>query len=221
MSMMKSTLLTLVLAASAGVALAQSDAAKAPAKAAAKPAAKSTAAKAPASSTKTNTAKTTTAKKAAPAKGKLDVDQLAAHAPATEAVLGAAELAIAERVHVGALPCELGNTVQLTADAAKPGYFDLQIAKTRYRLIPVATTTGAIRLEDAHSGAVWLQLANKSMLMNHKLGQRMADECKSPQQVAVAEQFKLTPPPSVLDAAPAPAQLPAGTAVAAQPAANR
>jgi hypothetical protein len=218
MSMMKSTLLTLVLAASAGVALAQSDAAKAPAKAAAKPAAKSTAAKAPASSTKTNTAKTTTAKKAAPAKGKLDVDQLAAHAPATEAVLGAAELAIAERVHVGALPCELGNTVQLTADAAKPGYFDLQIAKTRYRLIPVATTTGAIRLEDAHSGAVWLQLANKSMLMNHKLGQRMADECKSPQQVAVAEQFKLTPPPSVLDAAPAPAQLPAGTAVAAQPA---
>ncbi len=216
--MMKSTLLTLVLAASAGVALAQSDAAKAPAKAAAKPAAKSTAAKAPASSTKTNTAKTTTAKKAAPAKGKLDVDQLAAHAPATEAVLGAAELAIAERVHVGALPCELGNTVQLTADAAKPGYFDLQIAKTRYRLIPVATTTGAIRLEDAHSGAVWLQLANKSMLMNHKLGQRMADECKSPQQVAVAEQFKLTPPPSVLDAAPAPAQLPAGTAVAAQPA---
>lgn len=221
--MMKSTLLTLVLAASAGVALAQKEGTKEPAKAAAtkpaaaKPAAKtSTAAKAPAAN-----GKTATAKKAAPAKGKLDVDQLAVHAPATEAVLGAAELAIAERVHVGALPCELGNTVQLTADAAKPGYFDLQIAKARYRLIPVATTTGAIRLEDPHSGAVWLQLANKSMLMNHKLGQRMADECKSPQQVAVAEQFKLTPPPSVLDAAPAPTQVPAGTAVAAQPAGTR
>jgi hypothetical protein len=219
MSMMKSTLLTLVLATSAGVALAQKDAAKEPAKAAAaKPAAKSAAqAKAPAANAKTSTAK----RAPAPAKGKLDVNQLAAHAPATEAMLGAAELAIAERVHVGALPCELGNTVQLTADASKPGYFDLQIAKTRYRLIPVATTTGAIRLEDAHSGAVWLQLANKSMLMNHKLGQRMADECKSPQQVAVAEQFKLAPPPSVLDAAPAPAQLPAGTAVAAQPAGSR
>jgi hypothetical protein len=219
MSMMKSTLLTLVLATSAGVALAQKDAAKEPAKAAAaKPATKSAAqAKAPAANAKTSTAK----RAPAPAKGKLDVNQLAAHAPATEAMLGAAELAIAERVHVGALPCELGNTVQLTADASKPGYFDLQIAKTRYRLIPVATTTGAIRLEDAHSGAVWLQLANKSMLMNHKLGQRMADECKSPQQVAVAEQFKLAPPPSVLDAAPAPAQLPAGTAVAAQPAGSR
>lgn len=220
--MLKSTLLTLVLAASASVALAQSDAAKAPAKApaakpAAKPVAKSSAtAKAPAAN-----AKATTARKAAPAKGKLDVDQLANHAPAAEAVLGAAELSIAERVHVGSLPCELGNTVQLTADAAKPGYFDLQIAKTRYRLVPVPTTTGAIRLEDAHAGAVWLQLANKSMLMNHKLGQRMADECKSPQQVAVAEQFKLTPPPSVLDAAPAPAQVPAGTAVAAQPGASR
>lgn len=230
--MMKSTLLSLVLAACAGGALAQKEPAKEPAKAAAKPAAKPAAkssasgtasSKAPASSSKATSgnAKATTARKPAPAKGTLDVQQLATHAPAAEAMLGAAELAIAERVHVGALPCELGHTVQLTADATKPGYFDLQIAKARYRLVPVPTTTGAIRLEDPHAGAVWLQLANKSMLMNHKLGQRLADECKSPQQVAVAEQFKLAPPPSVLDAAPAPAAVPAGTSVAAEPAANR
>lgn len=213
--MMKSTLLTLVLAAAAGGALAQKEPTKASVSAS-KPAAKAAPVAKKAPSTSTKTAPKTAAKKATtPAKAALDVGQLAAHAPAAEAVLGAAELAIAERVHVGALPCELGHTVQLTADAERPGYFDLQMAKTRYRLVPVPTSTGAIRLEDARTGAVWLQLANKSMLMNHKLGQRMADECKSPQQVAVAEQFKLQPPPSVLDAGTTPT--PAGTAVASQP----
>lgn len=213
--MMKSTLLTLVLAVAAGAASAQKEPAK-PSASAAKPAAKPAAKAAPVAKKPPSSASKTAARKATtPAKTALDVGQLAAHAPAAEAVLGAAELAIAERVHVGALPCELGHTVQLTADAERPGYFDLQMAKTRYRLVPVPTSTGAIRLEDAKAGAVWLQLANKSMLMNHKLGQRMADECKSPQQVAVAEQFKLQPPPSVLDAGTTPT--PAGTAVASQP----
>ena len=67
-------------------------------------------------------------------------------------------------------------------------------------MFPVATTTGAIRLEDRKAGAVWLQLANKSMLMNQKLGTRLADECASPAQIAMAEAIKLNPPVSVLDA---------------------
>ena len=37
------------------------------------------------------------------------------------------------------------------------------------------------------------------MLMNQKLGQRMADECMSPQQVVVAEAIKKNPPQSLLD----------------------
>lgn len=198
---MKTTILSMALALAAFVASAQTAAPKSGA----------TPAKPKAAAAKPAPAKKTTTARKPPAK-QLDVPALAAHAPASEAVLGAAELAIAERVHIGQLPCELGATVQLTPDAGNPGYFDLQLAKARYRLVPVATTTGAIRLEDAKSGAVWLQLANKSMLMNHKLGQRLADECKSPQQVAVAEQFKLQPPPSVLDAAPATTA--PGTAVA-------
>ena len=79
----------------------------------------------------------------------------------------------------------------------------------KYRMFPVATSTGAIRLEDQKAGAVWLQLGNKSMLMNQKLGQRLADECMSPQQVAVAESLKLNPAQSVLgSAAPVPAPQP-------------
>jgi hypothetical protein len=80
--------------------------------------------------------------------------------------------------------------------------------KLKYRMSPVATSTGAIRLEDQKNGAVWLQLANKSMLMNHKLGQRLADECMSPAQVIVAESIRKNPPPSVLEALP-----PATTAI--------
>jgi hypothetical protein len=83
-------------------------------------------------------------------------------------------------------------------------------------MFPVATTTGAIRLEDQKAGAVWLQLANKSMLMNQKLGIRLADECMSPAQVAMAEVLKRNPPPSVLDA-PKPAVLPVLPVLPAEP----
>jgi hypothetical protein len=118
---------------------------------------------------------------------------------ATEAVLTPAELAIAERVHQGKLPCELGAFVTLTADAKSPGYFDMQIKNQKFRMIPVETSTGAIRLEDQRAGAVWLQLANKSMLMDQKLGKRLADACMSPEQVVMAELLIKNPLPSVLD----------------------
>ena len=125
---------------------------------------------------------------------------IAAGIEAAEDAMTPAELAIAERVDVGSLPCELGASVSLTADTKAPGYFDVHGKNFKYRMFPVATTTGAIRLEDRKSGAVWLQLANKSMLMNQKAGVRIADECMSPAQVAVAERMKLNPPDSVLDA---------------------
>jgi len=109
------------------------------------------------------------------------------------------ELSIAERVHVGQLPCELGAFVRLTADANAPGYFNLQGKGYKYRMRPVATTTGAIRLEDEKAGAVWLQLANKSMLMDQKNGRRLADECAHPEQVAFAKDMKVNPPPALID----------------------
>ena len=125
--------------------------------------------------------------------------QVAAGVSAAEVALSPAELTIAGRVHQGRLPCELGAFVTLIADVSSPGYFDLQIKNVRYRMFPVETTTGAIRLEDQKAGAVWLQLANKSMLMNQKLGQRLADVCMSPDQVLMAEAMLKNPPPSVLD----------------------
>ncbi|MBK5207199.1 MAG: hypothetical protein JJD98_17915 [Polaromonas sp.] len=143
---------------------------------------------------------------------------VAAGIEAAEAAMNQAELAIAERVDVGNLPCELGASVTLARDAKTPGYFEMQGKNFKYRMFPVLTSTGAIRLEDQKAGAVWLQLANKSMLMNQKLGIRLADECMSPAQVAVAENLKLNPPPSLLDA-PKPMAIPTAVVAMEPPAA--
>lgn len=131
---------------------------------------------------------------------KAKAKNLAVAVEAAEAALTPAELEIAQRVHQGTLPCELGNSVSVMADPKAPGYFDVQMKKLKFRMFPVATTTGAIRLEDHKAGTVWLQIANKSMLMNQKLGKRLADECMSPVQMAVAQALKLNPGVSVLDA---------------------
>jgi hypothetical protein len=116
-----------------------------------------------------------------------------------ELPLAPQEMSIAERVHVGHLPCELGASVRMSADANAPGYFNLQGKGYKYRMRPVATSTGAIRLEDEKAGAVWLQLANKSMLMDQKNGRRLADECAHPEQVAFANEMKVNPPPALID----------------------
>ncbi len=134
---------------------------------------------------------------------KSTASQMASGIRAAEAALTPAELAIAQRVYQGRLPCELGAFVTLTADTKAPGYFDVQIKQQQYRMFPVETSTGAIRLEDRQAGAVWLQLANKSMLMNQKLGQRLADACISPEQALVAEQLIKNPALGVLDTATA------------------
>ena len=144
--------------------------------------------------------------------------QMATGIQAADAALTPAEMAIAERVYQGRLPCELGAFVTLTQDPKSPGFFNVQVNNLKFRMFPVETTTGAIRLEDKKAGAVWLQLANKSMLMNQKLGQRLADACMSPAQIAVEAALQNAPAQSVLDAPapePAPAPAPASSAASA------
>ena len=169
---------------------------------AAKPAPKATA-KAPAKAT---AAKATKTAKAEPPSSRTQLrsatGQVAAGIMAAEAALSPAELAIAERVHVGRIACELGAHVSLKADPAAPGHFDVEGKGFKYRMTPVATSTGTVRLEDHKGGAVWLQIANKSMLMDQKRGQRLADECMSPEQNLVAEAIKKNPIPSVLEPLP-------------------
>lgn len=126
--------------------------------------------------------------------------QVASGLIAARTAVSPEELAIAERVYVGQIGCELGATVSVIADPVAPGHFHVGGKGFKYHMAPVVTSTGTVRLEDPVGGAVWLQIANKSMLMDQKRGQRLADECMSPEQTVVAEAIKKTPPPSLLDA---------------------
>ncbi len=125
------------------------------------------------------------------------------------APLSADHLAVAQRVVVGQVPCELGAHVVVTAHAIEPGRFVLELGRQKFQMVPVLTSTGAIRLEDAASGAVWLQLANKSMLMDQKQGRRLADACMNAEQVAVAEAMARSPAPNLLEPLPIPPAAPA------------
>lgn len=133
---------------------------------------------------------------------KSQANQMAAGIRAAETALTAAELAIAQQVELGRVQCELGASVTVAADTSMPGFFDVHGMKFRFRMSPVVTSTGAIRLEDAHAGAVWLQLSNKSMLMNQKTGSRLADACVTPAQALVAAAMEISPPLGLLDAPP-------------------
>ena len=206
---MKTTVLIAALAlALPFAASAQSaDGAKAAAKPqAAKPAAKAAAAK-PAAKPATKTAANSTPKK------KPQVTRRAAKAveevtpidTSTDITLTEADLAVAQRVQTGRIQCELGADVTVTPDEKKPGFFTVSTKGARYRMHPVESRTGAIRLEDPRAGAMWLQIANKSMLMNQKEGLRLADECMAPAQMAFAEEMKKNPPKSLFEGADAPA----------------
>lgn len=120
-------------------------------------------------------------------------------APSVGGHLASEPAALADQVHQGHLPCEMGASVRVEADAAQPGYFHVQGKGFKYHMHRVRTSTGAIRLEDTKAGAVWLQLANKSMLMDQTKGRRVADECAHPDQVAYAKSMKTNPPPSLFD----------------------
>ena len=78
--------------------------------------------------------------------------QTAAGISAADAALTPGEMAIAERVYTGKLPCELGAFVTLMPDAKAPGFFDVRVKNLKFRMFPVETTTGAIRLEDRKAG---------------------------------------------------------------------
>jgi hypothetical protein len=115
-------------------------------------------------------------------------------------VLTPEQLAIAQRVQVGKINCELGAVVTLSPDAQSAGRFVLELGHSHYAMVPVVSSTGAIRLEDEANGALWLQLGNKSMLMNQKEGKRLADGCMTPDQMQVAQALESNPAPSLFDA---------------------
>ena len=149
---------------------------------------------------KTTVKKTTAPRKAAAAAAVGGAGAVTATAALAPRALNAEEMKLADRVYTGRINCELGKHVNVARDDKNPGHFFVSGQGFNYHMAPVGTSTGVVRLEDPQAGAVWLQIANKSMLMNQKQGKRMADECMSTEQVQVAEAIKKNPPQSLLEA---------------------
>ena len=111
----------------------------------------------------------------------------AAPAAAAEPVAASpAQLAAAERVFYGTYLCEFDKSVQVSSIPKFPGYAELRFGKSVYVMKPVASETGAIRLEDVKGETLVIQIANKSMLLNVKSGQRLLDGCVSDKHSKVA-----------------------------------
>ena len=143
----------------------------------------------------TSVKKASTPRKAAVAAGAGAATAAAVLAPRT---LTADELKLADRVYTGRIACELGQHVNVAKDTGNAGHFLVSGNGFSFHMSPVCTSTGGVRLEDQNAGAVWLQIANKSMLMNQKQGKRLADECMRPEQLQVADAIKKNPPQSLL-----------------------
>lgn len=96
-------------------------------------------------------------------------------------------------VYLGRMPCELNQIVNLQAVPGEPGRYVLNFKKFKFTMVAVSTHSGVVRLEDPFSGATWVQLNSKSMLMDSRRNQRLVDDCQHPTQKAMAEAMKTTP----------------------------
>lgn len=134
-------------------------------------------------------AKLSPAKKAASPSSKHSSADAKAHDDVNES-LTAQQIALGSRVLTGTARCEFNQSVSVDPMLDKPGHFRVAFNKATYTMTPRETSTGAVRLEDQRNGIVWLQIPAKSMMMNHKAGQRMVDGCMHAEQRAAAAAVK-------------------------------
>jgi len=93
-----------------------------------------------------------------------------------------AQLAAAERAYLGDYACEFKEQVHIDKHPKVPGYINIAWKKQLITMKPVLSSTGALRLEDVTGRTLMIQIANKSMLLDTKIGQRLLDDCIHPEQ---------------------------------------
>ncbi|MBV8035799.1 hypothetical protein [Roseateles sp.] len=121
-------------------------------------------------------------------------------APPPEPALAEADapqLAAAERAYIGDYACEFKEHVHIDKHPKVAGYINVAWKKQVITMKPVLSSTGALRLEDVTGRTLMIQIANKSMLLDTKIGQRLLDDCVHPEQeklVAAAKAAKIADP---------------------------
>jgi hypothetical protein len=87
-------------------------------------------------------------------------------------------------VYEGRMACDDNVFVVVIEDKKIRNNFDVLVGKAHYKTKRIPTDSGAIRLEAKAQSIVWLQMANKSMLLNEKAGKRLANNCRNETQKA-------------------------------------
>lgn len=85
--------------------------------------------------------------------------------------------------------CELGNKVTIYRNEGDDRHIALRWKKEVRRMRRVATTTGANRFENRRTGWVWIDIPAKGILLDARQGRQLANECRSPEQKAKAEEL--------------------------------
>jgi hypothetical protein len=115
-----------------------------------------------------------------------------AEAPLAEA--DEAQLLAFQRAYQGTYACEFNQTLDIVPNAKHAGYVDVKWKRDTFTMKPVLSSTGALRLEDVKGQTLMVQIANKSMLMDTRVGQRLVDDCQSAEQREAVAAAKLAPP---------------------------
>lgn len=129
----------------------------------------------PKADAKATTVKTAAARSSSKTKKAQDVAPM----PAPEVEVAAADekqLLAARSIHMGESECEFNQKITIKPNS-HPGYVDLSFDRKTWVMKPMITSTGALRLEDVQKEALLIQIANKTMVMNQKTGQRLVDNC--------------------------------------------
>jgi hypothetical protein len=79
----------------------------------------------------------------------------------------------------GAYRCELGRSVQVRTVSADLRTTVLRWGGDEYTLRAVDSRSGALRYEDPAAGLAWIVLRERSMLLDLRAGQRLANACRT------------------------------------------
>lgn len=104
----------------------------------------------------------------------------------------------AGEVWAGGYQCNHAEKVSLRPGALAD-HVELRWRAQRWQLRRTESRSSALRLEDASARMVWIQLPNKSMLLDQRQGRRLLDDCQHDVQIETAAQMKANPAPALFD----------------------
>jgi cytochrome c5 len=86
--------------------------------------------------------------------------------------------------------CELGAKLTIYQNKDDADHAAIKWGRRIHQMDRVPTTTGADRFENKHYGLIWIGIPAKGILLDSKTGHQLANECRTPEQVAAQEAAK-------------------------------